>query len=84
MSSSGVSPDLYGPRPGVIAPLPLGERGVAIVTAASPNGQYFIYSNGTNVIVRDVEVCLIIFLPSFRLIFPIKDFKSTYPVHAES
>ena len=44
----------YGPRLGTLVPLPYGERGVAIVTAASPCGRYFLYANGTNVIIRDL------------------------------
>ena len=39
-----------------LAPLPTAERGVAVVTSASPDGKLIIYANGTNVIVRDLEV----------------------------
>ncbi len=37
----------------MIVPLPAAERGVSVVTSASPCGKYLIYCNGTNVIVRD-------------------------------
>ena len=46
----------YGPRPGILVPLPQLERGVAGVTSSSPDGKFFIYSNGTSVIVRSLEV----------------------------
>jgi hypothetical protein len=55
-SSSAANPESYGPRPGVLAPLPAAERGVAVVTSASPDGKCFVYCNGTNVIVRDIDV----------------------------
>lgn len=44
----------FGPRAGVLAPLPSCERGVATVTAASPDGRLFIYCNGSNVVVREL------------------------------
>ena len=44
----------YGPRAGLLVPLPSAERGVAVITSASPCGRFFLYCNGTNVIVRDV------------------------------
>lgn len=47
----------YGPRAGILAGLPTLERGVAGVTSASPDGKFFIYCNGTTVVVRSVEVC---------------------------
>ena len=49
-------PEEYGPRAGVLAPLPSAERGVAVVTAASPDGKLNVYCNGTNVVVRDIDV----------------------------
>ena len=54
-SGGGSTPSAaeYGPHANLIAPLPGGERGVSIVTSASPCGRYFIYCNGQNVIVRD-------------------------------
>jgi len=58
MSNSTVKPEDYGPRSGVIAPLPLAERGIAVVTSASPDGKLFIYCNGTNVVVRSMDVCI--------------------------
>ena len=53
--SGAASPtvEAYGPRLNTLVPLPAGERGVAIVTSASPCGRYLIYCNGSNVIVRD-------------------------------
>jgi hypothetical protein len=48
------SSDEYGPRAGLLVPLPSAERGVAVVTSASPDGRFFLYVNGTNVIVRDL------------------------------
>ena len=44
----------YGPRAGLIAPLPLAERGVAVVTSCSPDGTLFLYCNGSNVIARSI------------------------------
>lgn len=49
-------PEEYGPKAGVLAPLPACERGVATVTGASPDGKLFIYSNGSNVVIRDMDV----------------------------
>ena len=49
----------YGPQPGFLVPLPLVERGVSVVTAASPDGAFFLYCNGTNVIVRSLEVSIV-------------------------
>jgi hypothetical protein len=54
--AAAADPETYGPRPGIIAPLPSAERGVAVVTATSPCGRYFLYANGTNVVVRDLHV----------------------------
>lgn len=48
----------YGPAVGLLAPLPAAERGVAVVTSASADGRYLVYCNGTNVIVRDLQVRL--------------------------
>ena len=56
--ASPVDPQTYGPRPGIIAPLPLAERGVAVVTSVSADGKYIIYCNGTNVVVRDLQVSI--------------------------
>ena len=53
MSAAAGAAD-FGPRAGVLAPLPSCERGVAAVTAASPDGALLIYCNGSNVIVRDL------------------------------
>ena len=50
----GPDPAVYGPRAGLLVPLPSVERGVPVVTSASPDGRFFLYTNGTNVIVRDV------------------------------
>jgi hypothetical protein len=57
-SSSSAKPEDYGPRAGIIAPLPMGERGIAMVTSASPDGKLLIYCNGTNVVVRSMDVSL--------------------------
>ena len=57
-SPAASSAATYGPKEGIIAPLPLAERGVAVVTAASADGRYFLYANGTNVVVRDLEVSM--------------------------
>jgi hypothetical protein len=54
--STPKDPSEYGPRPGLLVPQPAAERGVAVVTSASPDGKYFVYCNGTNVIVRSVQV----------------------------
>jgi WD40 repeat protein len=51
---SGASAD-FGPRAGVLAPLPSCERGVAAVTACSPDGALLVYCNGSNVVVRDLS-----------------------------
>ena len=52
----------YGPRANTLASLPAVERGVAAVTSASPCGRFFMYVNGTNVIIRDIadpsKVCV--------------------------
>lgn len=56
--SSSSKPEDYGPRAGIISPLPMGERGIAIVTGASPDGKLFIYCNGTNVVVRSMDVSI--------------------------
>ena len=53
-STGGPDPAVYGPRAGLLVPLPSVERGVPVVTSASPDGRFFLYTNGTNVIVRDV------------------------------
>ena len=45
----------YGPRSGVIAPLPPCERGVAFVLGASADGKYLVYGNLSNVVVRSIE-----------------------------
>jgi hypothetical protein len=49
-----IDPSTYGPRAGIITPMPLAERGVPVITSCSPDGALFIYSNGSNVIVRDL------------------------------
>lgn len=54
--SSAATESEYGPRAGILAGLPMLERGVAGVTSASADGRFFIYSNGTSVIVRSVDV----------------------------
>lgn len=46
----------YGPRAGLIVPQPSVERGVAAVLGVSPDGKLLAYGNGTNVIVRSIEV----------------------------
>ena len=53
--SSSATPATYGPKAGVLAPLPACERGVATVTSCSPDGKLFIYCNGSNVIIRDIS-----------------------------
>ncbi len=47
--------DTYGPRLNTLVPLPSGDRGVAIVTSASPCGRFLLYCNGSNVIARSTE-----------------------------
>ena len=49
-----LDPASYGPRAGLLVPLPLAERGVSVITSASPDGSLLIYANGSNVIVRDL------------------------------
>ena len=53
MMAASAAPE-YGPRAGVLAPLPSCERGVAAVTAVSPDGKLLIYCNGANVVVREL------------------------------
>ena len=48
------APVPYGPRAGVLAPLPSCERGVAAVTSCSPDGALLLYCNGSNVVVREL------------------------------
>lgn len=45
----------YGPREGLLAPLPAAERGVAVVLGASPDGKYLVYGSGTSVVVRSID-----------------------------
>ncbi len=56
MASGAPSAAEYGPRPGVLAPLPMAARGVASVLHTSADGKYIAYGNETNVIVRSIEV----------------------------
>ncbi len=49
----------YGPRAGILAPLPAAERGVASVLAVSPDGEYLAYAAGANVVVRSVKVSVL-------------------------
>lgn len=51
--SAPIPVESYGPRPNMLVPQPAAERGVAVVTSASPCGRFFLYCNGQNVIVRD-------------------------------
>lgn len=56
MASAAPTPEQYGPKKGVISPLPAAERGVAVVMHHSPDGKYICYPNGSNVVVRSLEV----------------------------
>lgn len=64
----------YGPRPGMLVPQPAPERGVACVLAASPDGKFLAYGNGTSVIIRSIDVSrrdntlFIVFLVTLSLI----------------
>lgn len=55
MAAAAAAAAEFGPRAGVIAPLPPCERGVALVLSASADGQYLAYGSSTNVIIRSVE-----------------------------
>ena len=54
--SGAAKPEEYGPRPGYLVPNPAVERGVAVVLSTSPCGTYLAYGNGSNVIIRSIEV----------------------------
>jgi hypothetical protein len=46
----------FRPAGGVVAPQPSTSRGVAAVMDVSKDGQYLMYTNGSNVIVRSIAV----------------------------
>lgn len=45
----------YGPRTGLLAPLPPCERGVPLVLSASADGKLLCYGSTTNVVIRSTE-----------------------------
>lgn len=56
MAAGGDADKAYEPRGGFLPPQPVTERGQPTVLAASPDGRFLVYGNGTNVIVRSIAV----------------------------
>lgn len=54
-AAGAARPEEYGPRPGVLFPQPATNRGFATVLSCSADGQYLIYANGTNVVIRSIK-----------------------------
>ncbi len=46
----------YGPRAGLLVPLPPCERGLALVLGSSADGKLMCYGSTTNVVIRSTEV----------------------------
>lgn len=51
----------------IYATLPRTQRGQPLVLGGDPKGKNFLYTNGNSVIIRNIEVCINLFIFKYYL-----------------